>query len=71
MSSENTERIGGNRRLTFGIDRMNDWIYNRLVPDGIKLSGHFVRLLHNGKHTTYLIWSLVGLFLVLKFMLRG
>ncbi|MDD5166268.1 MAG: proton-conducting transporter membrane subunit [Candidatus Omnitrophica bacterium] len=59
----------GFSRIGFLFDRGIDWIYDNLT---VKLTFAFtnqIKKLHNGNYSTYLIWSLAGLVLIIIFLI--
>lgn len=52
------------------VDRINDWIYNSLIP-GISGAVTFtIRIAHTGSYKVYVIWSLVGVAAIAIYFLR-
>lgn len=62
--------VRGVARLAWAIDRGIDWLYNGLAPLLAAACTSGLRAVHNGCPATYLLWSLVGLALVLFTFLR-
>jgi NADH-quinone oxidoreductase subunit L len=54
----------------WGIDRMIDQIYNSLITRVIFGLSRAIHRLHSGYYVVYLVWSLIGAFLVILFALR-
>ena len=57
-------------RILWGIDRLIDWVYDSLV---FNLTSAFSRAIHKiqaGYYIIYVVWSLVGAFIVMSFVLR-
>ncbi|MDD5005432.1 MAG: proton-conducting transporter membrane subunit [Candidatus Omnitrophica bacterium] len=57
-------------KVAFLCDKAIDWIYNVLI---VKLTFAFtneIKRLHNGSYSMYLVWSLLGLFLVAAFLVH-
>lgn len=57
--------------IGYGIDRVNDWFYNSVVPALCIGGGSCLRRLHNGSHATYLAWTLVGAAIIVTVLIRG
>jgi NADH-quinone oxidoreductase subunit L len=58
-------------RAAFYCDRAIDWLYDNLTVKLTFAFTHQIRKLHNGNYSTYLIWSLAGLVLVIIFLMRS
>ncbi|MFA4991586.1 MAG: proton-conducting transporter membrane subunit [Candidatus Omnitrophota bacterium] len=55
----------------FLLDRMNDFIYNRLAPGCLGLAGRFISRSHSGNFATYIGWSILGMLIIVIFLMRG
>ena len=56
--------------LLWRIDRMIDWVYDSLVTQLISAFSKAIHRLHSGYYVVYLLWSLVGAFLVMLFAFK-
>lgn len=54
----------------WGIDKAIDWIYNDMAPASAYVVTSRIRKLHDGSYNTYIVWSLVGMILVIIFLMR-
>lgn len=52
----------------FACDRAVDWLYNVFIVNSVSFFTGQIRRLHDGNYSTYLIWSVLGLFLVMGFL---
>jgi NADH-quinone oxidoreductase subunit L len=60
--------VQGVARLSWWIDRGNDWLYNVAA---VKVTCYFsgsIRLLHNGSYATYILWTAIGAVLMCIYM---
>jgi formate hydrogenlyase subunit 3/multisubunit Na+/H+ antiporter MnhD subunit len=57
-------------RIFFGIDRVIDWIYDKLIVRVTKGLVAAVRAPHTGSYALYLLWALAGLALIAVYVLR-
>jgi hypothetical protein len=56
-------------KVSFRWDRMIDWLYDGFtvrLTDGLACR---IRRLHTGNYSLYVVWSLIGLFLVTIFLM--
>ncbi len=51
--------------ILWRIDRAVDWLYDNLTVESIYDMTSVIKEQHNGKHSTYILWSLIGLVLIL------
>ncbi|NMC64179.1 MAG: NADH-quinone oxidoreductase subunit L [SAR324 cluster bacterium] len=51
--------------VAFTLDRLIDWLYNKLVPFVAFLFARMLKQAHNGSHITYVAWSLLGFLFIL------
>ena len=59
-------------RILYTIDRLIDWVYEKLSINIVFGLSRQLRYWHNGDYTLYVAWSLAGMFLVLIFLMaRG
>jgi len=52
-------------KVAFRCDRAIDWLYDNLTVKLIFVFTDQIKKLHNGNYSTYLIWSLLGLVLII------
>jgi hypothetical protein len=57
--------------LAFLADRGIDSIYDRLATACARVSSKRLSKLHDGSHTTYLAWSVVGAAAVIFYLVGG
>jgi NADH:ubiquinone oxidoreductase subunit 5 (subunit L)/multisubunit Na+/H+ antiporter MnhA subunit len=62
--------VNGLARVLYWIDRFNDWVYNVFTVRLVALSNRFIRGMHDGKFGTYLLWSLLGLVVIVAYILK-
>lgn len=55
-------------RVTFACDRIIDWVYNVFIVDFTFFFTRQIKKAHTGNYSAYLIWSVLGLFLVVGFL---
>jgi NADH:ubiquinone oxidoreductase subunit 5 (subunit L)/multisubunit Na+/H+ antiporter MnhA subunit len=53
------------------VDRVIDFVYNKLVTGLAEAASRGLRKAHDGSHATYLIWSVMGAALVLFYFVGG
>ena len=58
-------------KIAWGLDRIIDWIVDRLAPGLCGLLSSIIRMFHNGDYAMYVVWSLAGAIMVLLFLARG
>lgn len=59
-------------RVLYAIDRLIDWVYEKLSTKIAFGLSRQVRSWHNGSYTNYVAWSLAGMFLVVIYLMtRG
>jgi NADH-quinone oxidoreductase subunit L len=61
----------GLAKVAYWCDRAVDWLYNVFI---VSLTFSFTRIIrraHSGNYAVYLIWSLVGLLMVVAFLLKA
>jgi NADH:ubiquinone oxidoreductase subunit 5 (subunit L)/multisubunit Na+/H+ antiporter MnhA subunit len=59
----------GISKIAFWLDRKIDWLYNSLIVRLTYAITCQIRRLHTGNYSTYLVWSLLGVFLVTIFLI--
>jgi formate hydrogenlyase subunit 3/multisubunit Na+/H+ antiporter MnhD subunit len=57
--------------IGFALDRAIDWLYDRFTVKSATTLAQQIRKLHTGNYSVYLLWSLLGLFLVVMFMISS
>ena len=57
--------------IGWGIDRVVDFFFSKVIPFAATGISAVIRSLHNGSHVTYLAWSLAGLVLVIFACMTG
>jgi NADH-quinone oxidoreductase subunit L len=64
--------LGVLSRIIYMLDRLIDWVYEKLALRLALGLSQQVRSFHNGNYTLYIAWSLTGMFLVIIFLMaRG
>jgi formate hydrogenlyase subunit 3/multisubunit Na+/H+ antiporter MnhD subunit len=58
-------------KAAFYIDRGIDWIYGGLSAGAASMLSMRIRMAHNGNYSFYLVWTLLGSFGIVIFMLIG
>jgi formate hydrogenlyase subunit 3/multisubunit Na+/H+ antiporter MnhD subunit len=63
-------RIGKGVALTlWSLDRAVDWVYNFLIPVISLVISQAIRRMHTGYYVVYIIWALIGAFVVIMSVL--
>jgi NADH-quinone oxidoreductase subunit L len=62
--------INGVSKVMFWIDRGIDWIYNVAAVKTAEGLSFGIRKAHNGNHSMYILWSLIGLAVLLLIFVR-
>ena len=52
----------------FALDRGIDWLYDHFTVRGVTGLANQIKKLHTGNYSVYLLWSLLGMFLVVLFL---
>ncbi|MFA5116046.1 MAG: proton-conducting transporter membrane subunit, partial [Candidatus Omnitrophota bacterium] len=55
----------------FALDRGIDWLYDHFTVRGVTGLANQVKKLHTGNYSVYLLWSLLGMFLVVMFLVTS
>jgi len=55
----------------FKLDRANDWLYNKLSVKSANVASASIRKAHTGNYSLYIIWSFVGLFILILWFVRN
>jgi len=63
--------VGVFSRVGFFFDRAIDWFYEGFIAGGAKLCARALNVLHSGNYALYVVWSLVGCFVVLAMLFRS
>jgi len=61
----------GMSRVGWWIDRAIDWIYDGLSVWSWKTLSFGIRIAHTGNYSLYVVWSLVGIVLVVIMLMKG
>ena len=59
---------GAFSKAAFACDRAIDWLYDNLTVKSIAAFTNQITRLHNGNYSRYLVWSLLGLVLIIIFL---
>ena len=57
--------------IGFALDRAIDLIYDRFTVKSVTGLAQQIRKLHTGNYSVYLLWSLLGMFLIIMFMVSA
>jgi NADH-quinone oxidoreductase subunit L len=63
--------VGGMSRVGWWIDRAIDWLYDGLSVRSACLFSYSIRRAHTGSYSMYVVWSLVGIILVVIMLVKG
>ena len=55
----------------FGVDKANDWIYNKFSVKSANSVSSSIRKAHTGNFSLYIVWSFVGLFILIIWFARS
>jgi len=55
----------------FSIDKANDWIYNKFSVKSANVVSSSIRKAHTGNFSLYVVWSFVGLLILLVWFVRS
>jgi NADH-quinone oxidoreductase subunit L len=55
----------------FGLDKANDWIYNKFSVKSANSISHSIRKAHTGNFSLYIVWSFVGLFILILWFVKS
>jgi hypothetical protein len=56
-------------RIAWGVDRSVDWIYDGLAVKVATGLSRAVRFCHDGAYTTYLVWAIVGVVVMVLYVM--
>jgi formate hydrogenlyase subunit 3/multisubunit Na+/H+ antiporter MnhD subunit len=62
---------GGFSKIAWRVDRLVDWVYDRVAPGISAELGEGIRQAHNGDYARYVLWSLGGVLAILWFLAKG
>jgi len=55
----------------FKLDKANDWLYNKFSVKSANAVSSSIRKAHTGNYSLYIIWSFVGLFILIMWFVRS
>jgi len=55
----------------FKLDKANDWFYNKFSVKSANAVSYSIRKVHTGNYSLYIIWSFVGLFILIMWFVRS